>query len=241
MADQIQQPERSPRVPKPYGTVCPWVITHDTGAFMDFATAAFGAKEIARLVGEDGSIGHAELFIGESVVLAFDARPQWPPTPAFLRIYVDDADATYQRAVGAGAELVTPLGDMPWGDRAGRVRDPLGNLWWIMARMEEVDEAELTRRWGEPKYLEVMARTTAFDPFGTDGVADQGLVSSNQPTSGASSAATTRRSPTASIPIRPDTRGPGPRESRSRLPRSTRSRPSRRRDGYGQPMTSISE
>ena len=65
MTDPIQKPPRSPRVPEPYGTVCPWVITHDTGAFIDFATEAFGAKEIARVVNPDGAIGHAELFIGE--------------------------------------------------------------------------------------------------------------------------------------------------------------------------------
>jgi hypothetical protein len=54
---------------------------------------------------------------------------------------------------------------MPWGDRAGRVRDPLGNLWWIMARMEQVDEAELNRRWGLPEYLEAMAHAQSFDPY----------------------------------------------------------------------------
>ena len=165
MTDPIQKPARSPRVPEPYGTVCPWVITHDTGAFIGFATEAFGAKEIARVVNPDGAIGHAELFIGESVVLAFDARPHWPTTPAFLRIYVDDADATFERAVKAGGEPVTPLNDTPWGDRAGRVRDPQGNLWWVMERREEVDLDELNRRWAEPKYVEMMERFSEFDPF----------------------------------------------------------------------------
>ena len=54
---------------------------------------------------------------------------------------------------------------MPWGDRVGRIRDPLGNLWWVMARLEEVDEAELERRWAMPEYVEAMAHVTAFDPF----------------------------------------------------------------------------
>ena len=167
MTEQVQQPERSPRVPQPYGTVCPWVITRDTGAFIDFATKAFDAREIARME-VDGAIGHAELFIGESVVLAFDSRPHWPATPAFLRIYVDDADATFARALAAGAEAVTTLVDTPWGDRSGRVRDPLGNLWWIMARMEQVDEAELNRRWGLPQYVEAMAHAQDFDPYPAD-------------------------------------------------------------------------
>jgi PhnB protein len=117
------------------------------------------------VVNPDGAIGHAELFIGESVVLAFDARPHWPRTPAFLRIYVDDADATFERAVKAGGEPVTPLNDTPWGDRAGRVRDPQGNLWWVMERREEVDLDELNRRWAEPTYVEMMERFSEFDPF----------------------------------------------------------------------------
>ena len=117
------------------------------------------------MVNPDGATGHAELFIGESVVLAFDSRPHWPPTPAFLRIYVDDADAIFERAVQAGGEPVTPLADTPWGDRAGRVRDPQGNLWWVMARMEDVSEDVLNRRWAEPKYVAVMAHFEGFDPF----------------------------------------------------------------------------
>jgi PhnB protein len=159
------QPARDPSVPEPYGTVCPWIISRDTGRLIDFVTSAFDAVEMARVIGEDGAIGHAEFFVGESVVLAFDARPHWPATPAFLRIYVPDADATMEKAVKAGAEIVTPLADMAWGDRSGRIRDPLGNLWWVMARMEQVDEEELMRRWGEPKYVAAMANAMSFDPF----------------------------------------------------------------------------
>jgi PhnB protein len=162
---QPTKPARDPSVPEPYGTICPWIISRDTGKVIEFAEAAFGAKEIGRVMNEDGSIGHAEFFIGESVVLAFDARPHWPDTPAFLRIYVPDADATFERAVRAGGEPVTTLGNMPWGDRAGRIRDPLGNLWWVMTRMEEVEPAELERRWAMPEYVEAMAHATDFDPF----------------------------------------------------------------------------
>ncbi len=159
------QPQRDPRVPEPYGTVSTWIITSDTARLIDFVTEAFDAVELARVVGEDGSIGHAEFFVGETVLLAFDSRPHWPPTPAFLRIYVPDADATLEKAVRAGADVVTPLADMAWGDRSGRIRDPLGNLWWVMARMEQVDEDELMRRWGDPKYVEAMNSHTSFEPF----------------------------------------------------------------------------
>jgi uncharacterized glyoxalase superfamily protein PhnB len=161
-------PVRDASVPQPYSTVCPWIISRDTAKVIDFATAAFGAADMGRVMNEDGSIGHAEFMVGDSVILAFDARPHWPDTPAFLRIYVPDADATFEAATRAGGEIVTPLGDMPWGDRAGRVRDPLGNLWWVMSRVEEVSPEELERRWGEPRYVEAMAGATAFDPFPTD-------------------------------------------------------------------------
>jgi PhnB protein len=164
-APEITKPARDSRVPEPYSTVCPWVISRDTGKLIEFATTAFGAKEIARVINEDGSIGHAEFFIGESVMLAFDARPHWPDTPAYLRIYVPDADETFESAIRAGGESVTTVAKMPWGDRVGRIRDPLGNLWWIMARIEEVDAAELERRWSLPEYVEAMTHVTAFEPF----------------------------------------------------------------------------
>ena len=116
---ETSKPARDPRVPEPYGTVCPWIISRDTGKVIEFASEAFGAKEIARVTNEDGSIGHAEFFIGELVVLAFDARPQWPETPAFLRIYVADADATFDRAVRAGGEAGHDPGEHALG-RPGR-------------------------------------------------------------------------------------------------------------------------
>jgi PhnB protein len=118
-------------------------------------TEAFDGVEIGR-VGEEGAIGHAEVRIGDSVVMTFDSREGWPETPAFLRIYVDDCDATCQQALKSGATLVTPPTNMPWGDRVARVRDPLGDLWWVMTRMEEVSEEEIGRRFGEKEYVDAM-------------------------------------------------------------------------------------
>jgi uncharacterized glyoxalase superfamily protein PhnB len=130
-------------------------------------TAAFGAEEISRLADEHGVIGHAEFRIGDSVVLAFDSRPEWPDTPAFLRLYVTDGDATFARAIGAGATAVTEMTHLFWGDRVGRVRDPLGNLWWIQARIEEVDQDEMNRRMGDTVWLDRMTyvqSSLAFPP-----------------------------------------------------------------------------
>ncbi|NGO78837.1 VOC family protein [Streptomyces sp. YC504] len=142
--------------PQGYTSVAPWVVTDDTGALLDFITAAFAGEELARVPVEDGSIGHGEIRVGDTVVLAFDRRPDWPVTPSLLRIYVPDADAATASAVAAGAEVITELSDSAWGDRGGRVRDPFGNIWWVVSRVEEVDPETSWQRMSEPPYAESM-------------------------------------------------------------------------------------
>jgi uncharacterized glyoxalase superfamily protein PhnB len=140
-------------VPPDYGTVTPWVISRDTARLIDFATRAFGATELGRVPDAAGGIGHAEVRIGDSVVMMFDAPADGPGWPAFLRLYVADGDAVYQRALDAGATSVTAMTTLFFGDRVGRVRDPLGNIWWIQTHVEDVDPAELGRRPGDPGHV----------------------------------------------------------------------------------------
>jgi PhnB protein len=104
------------------------VISLDTEAEIAFMHAAFGAKETpgSRMVGPDGLIGHVEVELGGSMVMLFDARPEWPALPSHLRVYVADADETVDRAVGAGARVVTRPTDLAFGERVARVRDPQG-------------------------------------------------------------------------------------------------------------------
>jgi PhnB protein len=147
--------------PDGYSTVQPWLVTRDTGRLLDFITMAFDGCELARVPTEDGGIGHAEIRVGDSILLAFDAQADWPDTPSMLRIFVDDAEATFDRAVSAGARVVTALDDTAWGDRGGRVRDPLGNIWWIVQHVEDVPPAEIAVRMGDPKYGEAMQRAQA--------------------------------------------------------------------------------
>jgi PhnB protein len=142
--------------PTGYTTVAPWVVTDDTGAFLDFVAGAFGGVELARVVTEDGLIGHGEIRVGDTVVLAFDRHPDWPSMPSLLRVFVADADEAFARAVAAGASVVTALADDAFGQRGGRVRDPFGNIWWVVGRVEEVGEDEMWRRLGEPRYAEAM-------------------------------------------------------------------------------------
>ena len=142
--------------PAGYTTVAPWIVTADTGQLLDFVTAVFDGVELARVALEGGTIGHAEIRVGDTVLLAFDQRPGWPAMPSLLRVFVDDADATMRRATGAGARVVTAAATHAFGQRGGRVRDPFGNIWWISAVVEDVTAEEGMRRLGEPAYAGAM-------------------------------------------------------------------------------------
>ena len=95
----------APATPDGYTSVAPWVVTDDTAALLDFIAYAFEGEEIARVQTEDGLIGHAEIRVGDTVVLAFDRRPEWPATPSLLRVWVPDADAAFGRATERGAAV----------------------------------------------------------------------------------------------------------------------------------------
>ncbi|MGZ3119491.1 VOC family protein [Streptomyces sp. H62] len=142
--------------PEGYTSVAPWVVTDDTGALLDFVTAAFGGEELARVEVEDGTVGHGEIRVGDTVVLAFDRRSDWPVMPALLRVYVPDADAAMAAAVEHGAQVVTEVVDSAWGDRGGRVRDPFGTIWWVVSHVEQVDPEVAWQRMGQPRYAQAM-------------------------------------------------------------------------------------
>ncbi|MDR3081837.1 MAG: VOC family protein, partial [Streptomyces sp.] len=127
-----------------------------TGAFLDFVSQAFDAEELMRVPTEDGSIGHAEIRVGDTVVLAFDRHADWSPVPSLLRVFVADADKTFSQAVAAGGQGITPLADDAFGQRGGRIKDPFGNIWWVISRVEDVPEEEMWRRLQVPVYAEAM-------------------------------------------------------------------------------------
>ncbi|HSD56601.1 MAG TPA: VOC family protein [Methanotrichaceae archaeon] len=140
-------------VPKDYGSITPYIIVRGAAQFLDFLKGAFGAVERGRVYNEDGTIGHAEVWIGDSVVMMFDAKEEWLATPSFLTLYVEDCDAVHQRAVKAGARTVTEMSNNAWGDRGCRISDPFGNIWWIQTRVEDVDEGEIAKRMMEKEYI----------------------------------------------------------------------------------------
>jgi uncharacterized glyoxalase superfamily protein PhnB len=142
--------------PPGYTTVAPWIVTRDTGRLLDFIAIVFGGEELGRVPLEDGSIGHAEIRVGDTVLLAFDQRPGWPERPSLLRVFVPDADAAMARAIEAGGSVVTRPLTQAFGQRGGRVRDPFGNIWWISAVVEDVPPEDVMRRLAEPAYAEAM-------------------------------------------------------------------------------------
>jgi uncharacterized glyoxalase superfamily protein PhnB len=144
-------------IPTGYTAVTPWIISADTDALLKFLTAAFEGAELSRMVGPDGAIVHAEIRIGDAVIMAFDAPDGVAPQPAFIRLYVPDARISFAKAIHAGAVEVTKPTLLAFGDRVARIRDPLGNIWWLQQHIEDVSEAEQARRWTDPQWSEPMA------------------------------------------------------------------------------------
>jgi PhnB protein len=132
--------------PDGYHAITPYLVVDGAARLIDFMQEVFDAEEVERFAAPGNRIGHAEMRIGDSVVMLGDAHGEHKPLQAMLYVYVDDADATYQRALAAGAASVQPPVDQFYGDRSGGVRDPFGNLWWIATHIEDVPPAELKRR-----------------------------------------------------------------------------------------------
>jgi PhnB protein len=145
--------------PSNYSRIDPWVISRDSNAEIEFMRRAFGAEERphSRMLNAEGKIVHVEVELAGSVVMMFDTQPGWPDLPSHLRVYVEDAQASVDSAVAAGARVVTRPTVLAFGERVARVRDPQGHLWWIHERMEELDPEEMARRFTEPSFQQDMA------------------------------------------------------------------------------------
>lgn len=123
--------------PAGYNTLSPYIVAPSAESVIDFAKTVFDAVELRRFAMPDGTIMHAEFRIGDTVVMIGDAGPQWPPVPAWMHVYVDDVDATYQRALAAGAtSLQEPTQRPGESDKRGGVKDPSGNSWWIATQVQ---------------------------------------------------------------------------------------------------------
>lgn len=133
-------------IPKGYHTMTPCLVAEGASKLIDFLKKAFEAEEIFCMARPDGGIMHAEIKIGDSMVMLGDATEQWKPITGAIYLYVNDADAVYKRALQAGATSIMEPVDQFYGDRHGGVKDPAGNIWWIATHKEDVPPDELKKR-----------------------------------------------------------------------------------------------
>jgi PhnB protein len=141
-------------IPEGYHTVSPYLAVDDAARAIEYYTQAFGAQEVVRMDAPGGTIGHAELAIGDSRIMLADPFPQGstrPPkdlggTSMSVFMYVEDVDAVVQRAVDAGATVTMEVADQFWGDRFGTITDPFGHIWSIATHVEDVPPEEMAER-----------------------------------------------------------------------------------------------
>lgn len=157
--ERLEGQRPATNIPGGKSSVTPYVAAKGAAEFLDFVERAFDTDKAFRVYNEDETIGHAEVTIGNSVVMAFDAQPDWPDTPSLLSVYVDDVDEVFARALEAGASVVTELTTSRIvGDRGGRLKDPVGNIWWIQTHLYDVDAADLPGLFADPAEAATMRR-----------------------------------------------------------------------------------
>ena len=133
-------------IPDGYSTYTPYYVVEGAAGFIDFLKKAFGAEETFRMPAPGGRIGHAEVRIGNSMVMLADPSPEHPARQLNGFLYVNDVDGMFKTAAAAGAKVVRPLENMFYGDRMGGLIDKWGNHWMIGTHVEDVSPEEMKRR-----------------------------------------------------------------------------------------------
>jgi PhnB protein len=142
-------------IPNGRQALTPYLIVKDAAKAIEFYKQAFGAKEVFRLTEPQGKIGHAELRIGDALLMLADEYPDFGAlspasvggSPVSIHLYVMNVDRTVERATSAGATILRPVTDEFFGDRTGMIVDPFGHKWQIATRTEEVSPHEMQKRW----------------------------------------------------------------------------------------------
>jgi PhnB protein len=141
-------------IPDGYPRVTPYLIVDGGNAAIDFYASVFGATERMRMSGPDGKVGHAEIEIGDSVIMLADEHPEMDAlgpktvggTPVSIHVYVEDADGAFERAIEAGAKALRAVEDKFYGDRSGSFEDPFGHHWHVATHVEDVPPDEMAKR-----------------------------------------------------------------------------------------------
>jgi len=141
-------------IPDDYPRVTPYLFIDGASAAIDFYCSVLGARERMRMPGPDGSVFHAELEVGDSMIMLGEQNPDMDVrgpraiggTPMMLHVYVEDADRVFEQAIGAGAKALRPVEDQFYGDRSGRFEDPFGHRWDVATHVEDVPAEEMEKR-----------------------------------------------------------------------------------------------
>ena len=141
-------------IPDGYHSVTPYLCVKGAAQAIEFYKKAFLATERMRIAQPDGRVGHAELQVGDLVIMLSDEFPEIGArspqslggSPVSIHLYVEDADAIFSQAVAAGAKIKRPIADQFYGDRLGGVEDPFGHNWWISTHKEDLSPQEIERR-----------------------------------------------------------------------------------------------
>ena len=141
-------------IPEGYNSATPYLCVNGAENAIDFYKRAFGATEMMRIAAPGGKIGHAEIKIGDAPIMLADEFPDWGfrspqalgGSPVTIHLYVEDVDTTFSQAVEAGAKVVRPVEDQFYGDRAGKLEDPFGHVWYIATHKEDVPVEEIQKR-----------------------------------------------------------------------------------------------
>jgi PhnB protein len=141
-------------VPAGYHAVTPYLSVRGAAEAIDFYKKALGAKELMRMPGPGGKVGHAEIQIGDSRVMLADEHPEmnftgpqsYGGTSVHLHVYLPNVDAQVAKALKAGAKLVRPVKDQFYGDRLGTIEDPFGHVWHLATHLEDLSKAEMKKR-----------------------------------------------------------------------------------------------
>jgi PhnB protein len=144
-------------IPEGYPQVIPYLIVDGAADAIDFYTSVLGARERMRMPMPGGRVGHAELTLGDSMIMLADESPQSGSrgprsvggSPVNIFVYVDDVDAVFERATAAGAKTRQEVEDRFYGDRAGQFEDPFGHVWDVATHVEDISPEEISRRAAE--------------------------------------------------------------------------------------------
>jgi PhnB protein len=133
-------------VPDGYHTVTPYLTVDDASILIDFLKRAFNAQVKYEMKDDKGNIRHAEVSVGDSILMIGQARDEWKPRPMTFYLYVPDVDSLYKSALAAGAKSLQEVTTQFYGDRSGGVEDPQGNYWWVATHVEDVSPDEMDKR-----------------------------------------------------------------------------------------------